>query len=173
MQNTSQNNRHRLNVLDILLILLAVALVAGLVYLIIISLPNDMSSKGEWDINYSVVVESLPADISAQLHDGNERIAIYDYETGVFLGIIQSASSKNHKLIGYDSVNGNTPVINTVPDSYDLTVTVQATGTYNGSEYAINGITIVSGRTLILKTNTVYLEGICTLNTVTRKQQSN
>ena len=158
MQNTQNTGAPRINLFDVLLIILAVAVVAGLIILAVRALPDENVSGGKLQIKYSVTATGLPAGIDTQIKPGDN---VYDHKTGVFIGVVQSATSSQTVLPGYNERGKY--VENRLPDSYDVTVVIAVSGTFDGSGYYANGIHIVSGKSLELHTSSVYLNGSCVL----------
>lgn len=156
MANGSSEGKRRLNAFDIVLIVVLVGLLVFLTVWALKTLPTG-SSTGDTFVSYVIAVSDLPEGIGDQVTEGQ---ALYDFESGVYIGEVTAVSIDKHIETAVNQYTGDT-VANTVNGRYDIRITVRGYSKYDGASYKINGLLISCGEQYSIRTSGVVLNGSC------------
>jgi hypothetical protein len=157
----------RLNILDVVILLLAAFFVTLLVMYFFPKTADALAGEKTFDITYTVVFEGISDDIVDEIVD---NLRVVDKETGAVIGSVTGSPSSDNYYEYEVSLNNGTPVFERVEysDMVNLTVDITAKATYSeGKGYTVNGTRIARGREYGLRISSAF-EGnaVCTIITV-------
>ena len=163
----------RLNILDVVILLLAAFFVTLLVMYFFPKTADALSGEETYDITYTVVFYGIENDIgddSDIAYGIVDNLQVVDKETGEVIGLINGTPSSNNYYENEIRDEGGVPVLEKVEysDRINLTVDITAKATYSeGEGYTVNGTRIACGREYDLRIASAF-EGkaVCTLITV-------
>ena len=158
----------RLNILDVVILLLAAFFVTLLVMYFFPKTADALAGEETYEITYTVVFYGIDDGVDEDIVD---NLQVVDKETGAVIGSVTgSPSSDGYYVneIGFD--DAGMPVFKKVEYSgkSNLTVDITARATYSeGQGYTVNGTRIACGREYGLRISSAF-EGnaVCTLITV-------
>lgn len=148
----TKDSRARFNILDLTIIILIIALVAGIIFRGTIT--ELLYPDSDLTINYTFEVKNID---SARLSFLTEGTALSHKENGKSMGNIVSSVSNN----AYAYENSPNGTVNKImlPDMYDAKVNVAAKGIKSDTGVFINGELLVTpGMTYTIKTTTAVYE---------------
>ena len=154
-ENTER--KFRLNIFDIILIILLVAAFAALVSVFVRLLPEKDETAGDTKITYVITVTDVSETVAAQIMTSQ---TVYDAVTGKALGTVSAVATAPYIVKGVDEETGNL-VANTVSGRCNVNITVSASAKSETQGYTVNGAIIACGQTYQLRTATAALSGVC------------
>ena len=163
-----RKNAWRLNILDVVILLLAAFFVTLLVMYFFPKTADALAGEKTFDITYTVVFYGIEDDIVDEIVD---NLRVVDKKTGAVIGSVTgSPSSDNYYEHEIRLDNAGMPVFEKVEYSNrsNLTVDITAKATYSeGKGYTVNGTRIACGREYGLRISSAF-EGnaVCTIITV-------
>lgn len=138
--------KRKLNIVDVILIALAVAAAVG-----IFALRNRSTGAGEvyetTPMQYTVEMTDTPIDMAACIHIGD---GAYRSTDGQYLGTVADVYSKPHEVVEYSSAAGKFVVCDG-EESSDVYLTIENDGYCTERDFMIGGVPIRAGMELAVK----------------------
>lgn len=140
--NKKKKGGKRFNIIDLLLILIAVALVATLVIYLLPGITDRISANGETKITYVLEFRGVDDSFIANVQNGDR---VYNANQNFNMGVVKSVATDSYSSLVYDQTSGGA-VMKDHPNLKTLIVTVNASAIYtDGEGYSINGERIAVG----------------------------
>lgn len=157
MEQSKKKRKHRLNIVDILLLLClcAVALCGVLFYL-----QQNKGLDAYPELVWQVTLKDVPNDCVYELTEGD---AVYDDLSGVCIGTVISAT-KTPTILSFAQADNDGYVYaeKTSDDTHTLVIQIAASATKNKNHYyQIGDYTISIGKHVSLRIDSFYSDGIC------------
>ena len=158
MTNTNNKSKKRINVIDVIIILLVLALVGTAVYRVYVAISNDSSNKGsnyivtfECSSEYNTMIDYLKKDKAVYLESNKSLLGyIYDDpddEYGAVYEVVTEGSADENET-GVTETANPSDAYKKVRLSGKIKLSSEAVKAQNGSYYTIKGRNISGGSTL-------------------------
>ena len=159
----SVKKKRRFNFVDFLVILLILAIIAGVIYLVSpASFLRQLASIKTGTLTYTVEIIGVDEEYLNMIAEGD---AVGDAATKNSLGSVESVDySVKQTELGYKEGEDGVyeGVLNEHPDRYNVQVTITATAEYVPDEgYRIDGTRIAVGESMALRFPDFVCEGYC------------
>lgn len=161
--NKEKKKKKGFNFVDILLILIALAIVGGVVYLFSpMSFLKDLTSKINGTLDYTVEIRNV--DIMF-IENIKENDIVIDSVSKNTLGTVSAIdhNTKYTELDYQESEDGQYEgVLLEYPDRYNISVTITANADFvDGQGYEVNNCRVAVGEKLTLRFRDFVCEGYC------------
>lgn len=141
LSKENKSRKFRFNLIDFILVLIAISVVAALVVYFLPELGGNFSGKGEVDITYVLEFRNVDEEFIANIQNGDK---VYDAGQNFNIGTVKSISAEPYKTLEYDKDTQS--AIMKEQSGHNLTVTITASAIYTeGTGYSINGMRIAVG----------------------------
>ena len=151
-QRQKSNRRYKFNFVDLILILLCVAIIAGCAYIFSPNFKFDLFSKKEAvDLQYVVEIQGVDEEFIEKIKENN---AVIDSVSKNSMGTVVAVDySTKYSELSYTKIEDEyVGVLVEHPTKYNLIVTITATGEHEKEAgYSINACRIAVGERLNLK----------------------
>lgn len=145
-----EHKRRRLGFLDILVILVVLAVIGAAVYYFSNNTVGDSAAaSGQDEITYVLQIENVNADFADQVIIGD---GVYDSEADTYIGKVTAAEVVPYSVDSYQEDTG-TVVSKEVEGKYNGRITVKASADISDSETSVNGINVMVGSNLNVRTS--------------------
>ena len=161
-KQTDTQKARRFNLADTVIVTVLLLIVALLIKLFIGEYTDYIPTSDR--IEYSVEVINADADIAYLLNAGQ---TVYDSETGADVGTVTGISISNSVYSEYDASSGSYTNF-TYPDLLDVTVVISSPYKEADIGYDVNGVSIVTGKPFVFRTESAYAYGNISGITVSR-----
>lgn len=156
MENkTKKEQRFRLNIIDVLLVLIIVAALALIVY--IFSSDNSGKKNETMTIQYQLEVQSMREEWQGLIQIGDK---VFDSTTQVLIGEVVDVSYAPYVFIGFNDELGEV-VYSDYPDHVNMTVTISSKAEKSAEGYVINGCSLKVGEDITFRTPKLSRQGNC------------
>ena len=156
----TKKRKMRFNIIDLLLIVIAVAVVAALLY---VFLPNSFikSIFADESVTIQYAIEFKGVD-EAFLESIKENDIVIDSVTKAELGTVTAVDySTQYTELKYDEESGN-GVLSVVPNKHNVIVTITATAAHDADKgYTVGGLRIAVGELIAVRFPNFTGEGYC------------
>ena len=143
----------KINIVDVVVLLVLLVVVGYAIYALSVRLESD--NGGTAEIQYVVQVDRLRSGLSDKLSEGE---AVYN-DDGEYMGNISSVAVSTAYYEGADENGG---VVYSVMEGYEtMYVTVSCNADVKKSGYFINGESISAGDGYVLRSPSLWFEGVC------------
>ena len=149
-----ETRKHKFNIIDVVVILLAACAVAGIV--IHFTSGKDRASKNRTTLSFVMETDKLSALFKDNVAPGDP---IYDRDSGKMIGKVVSSEWRKWQYTGTDE-NGN-PVVSGTDDFITLRITAEATDAEGTDEYKVAGVPVSTGREYTLMLPSLYCKAEC------------
>lgn len=157
---STKKKKVRFNIIDLLLILIAVSVVAALLY---VFLPNSFIKNIFADDNVTIqyAIEFKGVD-EAFLESIKENDIVINSVTKAEIGTVTAVDySTQYTELKYDEESGNA-VLSVVPNKHNVIVTITAQATYDADKgYTVGGLRIAVGELIATRFPNFTGEGYC------------
>ena len=133
----------KINLIDLLVLVLVVAVVLAVGWKLVGKKAAANVSNNQHEINFTVLFEDQPAEVAAFA------------ETQIGKQIVNNAKLVSAEVVGCEAASS----IRTL-GHMDLSITIQATGTFSGNVWQVGSQEVRVGYEYILKTSEFELTGI-------------
>jgi len=161
MNNNSDKvkKNHRFNIIDVILILAAIAVVIFLAKFFIGGGNNIAGNRANMrKISYVVRIDNVSKDFHGLINEGD---SVCDDYTGTVIGTVSAVTYVNSSYSSYYDSAGYYKAF-TYPDKEDVNVTVVSDCTLDGARYTISKEVISAGKELLFRVPSFTGKGICT-----------
>ena len=145
------NKKARFNIIDLVVILVAVIAIGYAAYAVVVSLGDTGETV---NVEYVIESEVIRKDVVMTLSEGD---AVYA-EDGTYMGKVKYCEVVPAKMEGVDA-EGKTVLTDT--EDYTLLLTVDVSTTSKKSGYAVGDMTIACGERYSLRCPSLAFEGAC------------
>lgn len=153
-----QNKKRKPGFLDFLVILVVLALIGAAVYYFTHNTVGDSAtSTGSQEITYVLEVKDVNKDFADQIIIGD---GLYYTESNAYLGKVTSAEEIPYEIDRYQA-DTNTVVPEAVEGKYNARITVKAKADISESATTVNGVNVMVGSDLSVRTSTVGGSSYC------------
>ena len=150
--------KFRLNLIDIIIILVILTATALLVYVFLSSDITLFEGSRKVSIEYKVELRRVREEF-------RDFISISDHVTDTVtqyaLGEVVDVEYAPTRYTGVNRSTGSL-VFSDYPEHINITVTIQAEATVNGDDYSLNGFKVAVGKQIPIRTPNFINEGYCT-----------
>lgn len=151
----------KFNVIDALLIVIALTVIATLVYVFLpSSFIKKLTSDDTVEIQYTIEFVAVDEEFLNNVQIDN---AVYDSVSKSEIGKVFSVDYRNpYEELVYDESNNGVGVLTPVEGKYNVQVTVTATAQYTeGEGYSVSGTRIAIGEKIFARFPNFVGEGYC------------
>ena len=153
MNNSEQNGKRKLNIIDYLLILMVAGLLALAVASVTSANPNRISG-GDTTVTYKIKCEGLDARVAENIKASD---LIYDNNTNQLLGTVTTIET-----VPITAVDPTRLFEFVDTGKVNVTVTVSAQAWKDNGIYSIDGFDIAAGKTVHFHSAEFSISGLCT-----------
>ena len=160
LKSKSRSNAGRFNLIDLLLIIIALVMVAAVVYVFLpTSWIKGVLSDDSISIQYTIEIQGVD---EALLKNINENDVVIDSVSKSELGIVTAVDYSTHyTMLQYDETK-QSGVLSVVPNKYNVIVTITADAEFiSGEGYSVNGTRIAVGEAIKARFPNGAFEGYC------------
>ncbi|MBQ2897417.1 MAG: DUF4330 family protein [Clostridia bacterium] len=135
--------KFKFNFVDTIIILMVLAVITvGWLFI------NNRSSDGSSSkFSYDILLKEIPIETVNAITKGSD---VFDGVKIINIGVINDFSYKKSQYYEYSEQTGEY-VFTEVPDMYDVTINVQAGGTFSGLTHIVNEYEIYVGKAVDIK----------------------
>lgn len=171
LSNTASHSAKRqkkgFNFIDFLLIVIALCIIAGMVYLFSpVSFLRRLASKTEGMLDYTVEIQNVDIAFVEKI---KENDIVVNSVTKSNIGTVTAVDhNTKYSVLDYQLDDNNTEeeqykgVMIEYPERYNIRVTISVSAEYvEGQGYDVNGVRIAVGEKLSLRFSDYVCEGYC------------
>ena len=162
-KSKKEKKQRKFNFVDFLLILLALAIIGGVVYLFTPgSFINKMGKAQEGILVYTVEIKGVNADYLNKIHEND---VVVDAATKTTLGTVTAVDyNTKQTVLEYEEQEDGTyaGILSEYPNRYTVLVTITATANYVAKDgYFVNNYRVAVGESVALRFPDFAAEGYC------------
>ena len=149
----------RFNLMDALILLVALAVIALLLYVFVFSETSSVQSAAaeQYELTYVVEVTGIEEEFAEMIAVGDTAI---DSSKKMHIGTVTAVEVQPYTHMGTNLHEG-TLVLNPVDDYVNLYITIRADATLEGISYTISGYDIYVGKGVNLAFSDIVCSGYC------------
>ena len=157
MEKIKRRGKSAVNVIDVLLILIILAVGAVLAYVFVFSGRGEAHVPQMHTVRYVVELKNIRNEFAGHITVGEKAIdsvAMYN------IGTVVAYEEKDATYIGTDLIRGE-PVVSAYPERKNLYVTIEAQAYLDDNAYVIDGYQVAVGLNVGLKLPNFVGSGYC------------
>ncbi len=155
MAQGNGEKKHKLNALDVLLIIVLFGVIAMVAASIVRANPGIVSG-GDKEVSYVIQVKNIPEVLKESIAIGDK---LYDDESGQLLGEVTAFSTEQSFLTGYG--DNSVPVVTPIDGNIDMLITLKVEVWVEKNAIKIDGFRLSIGKDISCHSQNLAVTGKC------------